>query len=262
MDCAERYRTASRKLPRSTPTAGCCRLQRMMAQECWRRRRGVRGRGRTGWRAARATGRPPAGRQPIERRLKQGTLAFCVRPPWIPNGLTRDALSGPLFPEKRRTVAHAPVSHHAPAGCDMHHAGGQAVGWGWCVMATTGALAGDGVPIYRMGERHPQALACSACEVRSAALFGVLDEAGLDHIHMHIDSLAFGADETLYDRCTTTIAGAGRASRMRIVRSVSHVSGNSPHCTGSLASRLLCAGVMWRLKILFPCGSISVQMLL
>ena len=102
-------------------------------------------------------------------------------------------------------------------------------------MATTGALAGDGVPIYRMGERHPQALACSACEVRSAALFGVLDEAGLDHIHMHIDSLAFGADETLYDRCTTTIAGA---------------------------SRLLCAGVMCRLKILSPCGSISVQMLL
>lgn len=69
-------------------------------------------------------------------------------------------------------------------------------------MATTGALAGEGVPIYRMGERHPQALACSACEVRSAALFGVLDEAGLDHIHMHIDSLGFGADETLYDRGT------------------------------------------------------------
>jgi CRP-like cAMP-binding protein len=55
------------------------------------------------------------------------------------------------------------------------------------------------IPIYRLGEAHPQARACAACEVRASALFGVLDEAGLDRIHTHIESLTLAAGRTLYD---------------------------------------------------------------
>lgn len=66
--------------------------------------------------------------------------------------------------------------------------------------------SGSVVAIYRQGERHPQAQACAACEVRGAALFGALDDSGLDHIHTHIDSLGFAADATVYDR-----GGAGQA---------------------------------------------------
>ena len=58
------------------------------------------------------------------------------------------------------------------------------------------------IPIYREDQRHPQAQACAACEVRGAALFGALDEAGLDRIHTHIASLSLDADASIYDRGT------------------------------------------------------------
>ncbi len=56
------------------------------------------------------------------------------------------------------------------------------------------------VPLYRHDTRHPQARACAACEVRSQALFGVLDEAGLDRIHTHIVGLEIVPDEPIYGR--------------------------------------------------------------
>lgn len=56
------------------------------------------------------------------------------------------------------------------------------------------------IPIYRQSTRHPQAQACAACEIRSMALFGVLDEAGLDRIHTHIASLDLDADTAVYGR--------------------------------------------------------------
>ena len=62
------------------------------------------------------------------------------------------------------------------------------------------------VPIYRLEERHPQAQACAACEVRSSALFGVLDDAGLDHIHTQIAALTLAPDTPVYDRGTAGLA--------------------------------------------------------
>jgi CRP/FNR family transcriptional regulator, anaerobic regulatory protein len=56
------------------------------------------------------------------------------------------------------------------------------------------------VPIYRLGERHPQAQACAACEVRRSALFGVLDEDGLDRIHTRIESLTLAPGDRVHDR--------------------------------------------------------------
>lgn len=54
------------------------------------------------------------------------------------------------------------------------------------------------VPLYRQDLRHPQAQACAACEVRAHALFGALDEAGLDGIHTHIASAEVAADHPVY----------------------------------------------------------------
>jgi CRP-like cAMP-binding protein len=62
------------------------------------------------------------------------------------------------------------------------------------------------IPIYRQEARHPQAQACAACEVRSSALFGALDEEALDRIHTHIASLTLAADTTVYDRGTAGLA--------------------------------------------------------
>lgn len=62
------------------------------------------------------------------------------------------------------------------------------------------------VAIYREGDRHPQAQACAACEVRRSALFGVLDDAGLDRIHTRIASQTLEPDATLYDRGTAGLA--------------------------------------------------------
>jgi len=58
----------------------------------------------------------------------------------------------------------------------------------------------NAIPLYRQDHRHPQAQACAACEVRSAALFGVLDEAGLDRIHTHIAGLTLEPDTPVYGR--------------------------------------------------------------
>ncbi|MBT9487097.1 MAG: Crp/Fnr family transcriptional regulator [Rubrivivax sp.] len=62
------------------------------------------------------------------------------------------------------------------------------------------------IPIYRLEERHPQAQACAACEVRSSALFGVLDDAGLDRIHTQIAALTLAPDTPVYDRGTAGLA--------------------------------------------------------
>jgi CRP-like cAMP-binding protein len=62
------------------------------------------------------------------------------------------------------------------------------------------------IPIYRKDSVHPQALACAVCEVRSTALFGVLDDAGLDRIHTQIDSMTLAPDATVYDRGSAGLA--------------------------------------------------------
>lgn len=62
------------------------------------------------------------------------------------------------------------------------------------------------IPIYRLDGTHPQAQACAACEVRSAALFGALDAEGLDRIHSHIGALTLAPDATVFDRGTAGLA--------------------------------------------------------
>jgi CRP-like cAMP-binding protein len=62
------------------------------------------------------------------------------------------------------------------------------------------------IPIYRQASGHPQALACAACEVHSHALFGVLDDAGLDRIHTQIASVTLAPDEPVYSRGTAGLA--------------------------------------------------------
>ena len=62
------------------------------------------------------------------------------------------------------------------------------------------------IPNDRQDGAHPQAQACAACEVRSAALFGVLDDAGLDRIHTQIASMTLGPDATVHDRGTAGLA--------------------------------------------------------
>jgi CRP-like cAMP-binding protein len=56
------------------------------------------------------------------------------------------------------------------------------------------------VALYRGDARHPQAQACAACEVRSQALFGALDDEGLDRIHTRIASLELAPDEPVFGR--------------------------------------------------------------
>jgi CRP/FNR family transcriptional regulator len=55
-------------------------------------------------------------------------------------------------------------------------------------------------PIYRQDPAHPQAQACAACELRSAALFGALDADGLDRIHTDIASLELAPGSPVYSR--------------------------------------------------------------
>lgn len=64
----------------------------------------------------------------------------------------------------------------------------------------------NAIPIYRQDGAHPQALACAACEVCSQALFGVLDDAGLDRIHTQIASVTLLPDAPVYDRGTAGLA--------------------------------------------------------
>ena len=60
------------------------------------------------------------------------------------------------------------------------------------------------LPLYLQDHSHPQAHAqartCGACAVRSSALFGTLDEAGLHRIHAHIESPHTAIDGTIYSR--------------------------------------------------------------
>ena len=62
------------------------------------------------------------------------------------------------------------------------------------------------IPIYRLDGAHPQAVACATCEVRSQALFGVLDDAGLDRIHTQIASVTLPPDASVYDRGAAGLA--------------------------------------------------------
>jgi CRP/FNR family transcriptional regulator, anaerobic regulatory protein len=72
------------------------------------------------------------------------------------------------------------------------------------------------VPIYRLASTHPQSAVCASCEVRGTALFGVLDDAGLDRIHTHIASLDVAPDDLLYRRGES--AGAIYTIRAGVVR--------------------------------------------
>lgn len=72
------------------------------------------------------------------------------------------------------------------------------------------------IPIYKQWAAHPQTAVCSACAVRGEALFGVLDEAGLERIHAHITSQALEADEPVYRRGGA--AGAVYTLRSGLVR--------------------------------------------
>lgn len=60
--------------------------------------------------------------------------------------------------------------------------------------------------VYRQDGTHPRAHAFAACEVGSTALFGVLDDAGLDRIHTQIPTLTLTPDATVYDRGTAGLA--------------------------------------------------------
>lgn len=64
----------------------------------------------------------------------------------------------------------------------------------------------NAIPIYRQDGAHPQALACAACEVRSQALFGVLDDSGLDRIHTQVASVTLLPDAPVYNRGTAGLA--------------------------------------------------------
>jgi CRP-like cAMP-binding protein len=55
------------------------------------------------------------------------------------------------------------------------------------------------IPLYRLDAADPQARACFSCGMRGVALFGVLDERELDHIHTHIVHLQKDAGESLYE---------------------------------------------------------------
>ena len=56
------------------------------------------------------------------------------------------------------------------------------------------------LPLYLQDERHPQARACMACEVRRSALFGALDAASLARIHADIATPHHAPDERLFSR--------------------------------------------------------------
>ena len=55
------------------------------------------------------------------------------------------------------------------------------------------------IRLYRVDAPHPQAQACAACDVRAQSLFGALDQAGLDYIHSHIDSIELPPGKTLFE---------------------------------------------------------------
>jgi len=55
------------------------------------------------------------------------------------------------------------------------------------------------IALYRVDSPHPQAQACAACSVRKLSLFSALDQAGLDYIHAHIDSIRLPPGKTLFE---------------------------------------------------------------
>ena len=80
-------------------------------------------------------------------------------------------------------------------------------------------------PLYRHDARHPPAQACAACEVRGEALFGALDDEGLDRIHTHIAALEVAADTAVYGRGAS--APAVFTLRSGIVRFERHTEDGS-----------------------------------
>jgi CRP-like cAMP-binding protein len=56
------------------------------------------------------------------------------------------------------------------------------------------------VPPYLQSENHPQARVCATCEVRSGALFGVLDPKSIVRIHTDIDDPSLPAETRIYAR--------------------------------------------------------------
>jgi CRP-like cAMP-binding protein len=56
------------------------------------------------------------------------------------------------------------------------------------------------VPPYLQSETHPQARVCATCEVRSGALFGVLDERTLVRIHAAVEDPSLPAETRIYAR--------------------------------------------------------------
>jgi len=79
------------------------------------------------------------------------------------------------------------------------------------------------IPIYRQDAGHSQARACAACELRSTALFGVLDDEGLDRIHTQIASITLSADSMVFERGTAGLAVFTiREGLMRFERSNEH----------------------------------------
>jgi CRP-like cAMP-binding protein len=85
------------------------------------------------------------------------------------------------------------------------------------------------VPLYRADGTHPQAQICRRCAIRTDALFGALDEAALDQIHVHIADLTVAPDAPVRRRgddaaVYTVRSGLVRAERLtargdrRIVR--------------------------------------------
>lgn len=56
------------------------------------------------------------------------------------------------------------------------------------------------VPPHLQAENHPQARMCATCEVRSGALFGVLDASAIVRIHADIDDRSLPAETRIYAR--------------------------------------------------------------
>jgi CRP/FNR family transcriptional regulator, anaerobic regulatory protein len=71
-------------------------------------------------------------------------------------------------------------------------------------------------PLYLRDDSHPQALACAACEVRRSALFGALDTAALERVHVHIAAPLVAPGDRVYARGAA--GGAVFTIRAGIVR--------------------------------------------
>jgi len=79
-------------------------------------------------------------------------------------------------------------------------------------------MAATVVPLYRADGLHPQSAICRRCTIRSDALFGALDEAALDRIHVHIADAALQPDDLLRRRGDTTAIFTVRSGIVRAER--------------------------------------------